>query len=182
MQAANEVCEGRGVTSLEVRDGLHSGVADNDPRELTFICGTPPIRQSAPVAQAQPQPAQTAAPVAQPTPRQVLLQGDANFSIDSAALTPRAKAQLDTFVRVNQGINFKRIVVTGFTDSMGLADRNVALSRDRAATVVSYLRLNGVRAEKMVSEGRGAADPVASNATPEGRMQNRRVEVRVSMQ
>lgn len=180
MKVANEICQDKGVTKLELVDGLHSGAVDNDPREMTFICGTPPVQQAVPESQPREVVKPAVAPVVPPVAtRQMLLQGDANFANDSAELTGAAKSQLDTFIRASQGVTFKRIVATGYTDSTGSAAHNDQLSRERAEAAVNYLRQNGVRAQSFAYEGRGAADPVGSNATPAGRALNRRVEVRV---
>ncbi|HEP6425751.1 OmpA family protein [Burkholderia cenocepacia] len=176
-RAAEEFCQGKGFTPLEMIDRVYSRAPMKDPREITFMCGKPqPVVQAAPPAPA-PQPAP------QPVPqRQVLLQGDANFALDSAALTPEARSQLDRFVQINSGVEFRRVAITGFTDSTGSNTHNLALSASRARNVMNYLRSNGLRAQSFVSEGLGAADPVASNATAEGRAQNRRVEIRIDAQ
>ncbi|MBR8273008.1 OmpA family protein [Burkholderia cenocepacia] len=173
-RAAEEFCQGKGFTPLEMIDRVYSRAPMKDPREITFMCGKPqPVVQAAPPAPA-PQPAP------QPVPqRQVLLQGDANFALDSAALTPEARSQLDRFVQINSGVEFRRVAITGFTDSTGSNTHNLALSASRARNVMNYLRSNGLKAQSFVSEGLGAADPVASNATAEGRAQNRRVEIRI---
>jgi outer membrane protein OmpA-like peptidoglycan-associated protein len=172
-RAAEEFCQGKGFTPLEMIDRVYSRAPKKDPREITFMCGKPqPVVQPAPQPVAQPQP--------QPAPqRQVLLQGDANFALDSAALTPEARSQLDRFVQVNSGVEFRRVAITGFTDSTGSKTHNLALSASRARNVMNYLRSNGLKAQSFVSEGMGPADPVASNATAEGRAQNRRVEIRI---
>ncbi|KVK85178.1 hypothetical protein WS90_09740 [Burkholderia cepacia] len=173
--AAEQFCRGQGFTPLEMIDGVSGFKPKKDPREITFICGKPqPVVQAAPPAPPQPQPAP------QPVPqRQVLLQGDANFAFDSAALTPEARSQLDRFVQINSGIEFRRVAITGFTDSTGSKTHNLALSALRARNVMNYLSSNGLKAQSFVSEGLGDADPVASNATEEGRAQNRRVEIRI---
>ncbi|MCW5115759.1 OmpA family protein [Burkholderia cenocepacia] len=173
-RAAEEFCQGKGFTPLEMIDRVYSRAPMKDPREITFMCGKPqPVVQAAPPAPA-PQPAP------QPVPqRQVLLQGDANFALDSAALTPEARSQLDRFVQINSGVEFRRVAITGFTDSTGSNTHNLALSASRARNVMNYLRSNGLKAQSFVSEGLGAADPVASNATAVGRAQNRRVEIRI---
>ncbi|WP_367188963.1 OmpA family protein [Burkholderia sp. Ed8] len=171
-RAAEEFCQGKGFTPLEMIDRVYSRAPMKDPREITFMCGKPqPVVQAAPPA---PQPAPQ--PVQQ---RQVLLQGDANFAFDSAVLTPEARSQLDRFVQINGGIEFRRVAITGFTDSTGSKTHNLALSASRARNVMNYLSSNGLKAQSFVSEGLGAADPVASNATAEGRAQNRRVEIRI---
>ncbi|PRF22029.1 OmpA family protein [Burkholderia multivorans] len=173
-RAAEEFCQGKGFTPLEMIDRVYSRAPMKDPREITFMCGKPQ-----PVVQAAP-PAPVPQPAPQPVPqRQVLLQGDANFALDSAALTPEARSQLDRFVQINSGVEFRRVAITGFTDSTGSKTHNLALSASRARNVMNYLRSNGLKAQSFVSEGMGAADPVASNATAEGRAQNRRVEIRI---
>ncbi|CAD9223065.1 OmpA family protein [Burkholderia cenocepacia] len=176
-RAAEEFCQGKGFTPLEMIDRVYSRSPMKDPREITFMCGKPqPVVQAAPPAPA-PQPAP------QPVPqRQVLLQGDANFALDSAALTPEARSQLDRFVQINSGVEFRRVVITGFTDSTGSNTHNLALSASRARNVMNYLSSHGLKAQSFVSEGLGAAEPVASNATAEGRAQNRRVEIRIDAQ
>ncbi|MBR7989775.1 OmpA family protein [Burkholderia cenocepacia] len=175
-RAAEEFCQGKGFTPLEMIDRVYSRAPMKDPREITFMCGKPqPAPVAAPVAQPQPQPA----PVPQ---RQVLLQGDANFALDSAVLTPQARSNLDRFIEVNRGVEFRRVTVTGFTDSTGSATHNLALSASRARNAMNYLSANGLKAQSFVSQGQGAAEPVASNATAEGRAQNRRVEVRIDAQ
>ncbi|WP_322077268.1 OmpA family protein [Burkholderia cepacia] len=175
-RAAEEFCQGKGFTPIEMIDRVYSRAPMKDPREITFMCGKPqPVVQAAPPA-SQPQPQ----PAPQPVPqRQVLLQGDANFAFDSAALTPQARSQLDRFVQINGGVEFRRVAITGFTDSTGSKTHNLALSASRARNVMNYLSSNGLKAQSFVSEGLGAADPVASNATAEGRAQNRRVEIRI---
>ncbi|CAG9264168.1 Membrane protein [Burkholderia diffusa] len=179
-RAAEEFCQGKGFTPLEMIDRVYSRAPMKDPREITFMCGKPqPAPQPAPQPQAQPQPAPQPAPVPQ---RQVLLQGDANFATDSAVLTPQARRDLDRFLDINRGVTFSRVAITGFTDSTGGAAHNRALSEARARTVVNYLRSNGLQARSFVAEGLGAADPVASNATADGRAQNRRVEIRLDVQ
>jgi outer membrane protein OmpA-like peptidoglycan-associated protein len=178
-KVAAEICKDKPVTPTEAVDGVRTGVNTNDPRELTFMCGLPVQPQS--VAQPKPQP--QAQPQQQPQPQpqsQVLLQGDANFAVDSAALTYAAKAGLDNFVRANEGVSFRSIVISGYTDSTGSRAHNQKLSEARAQSVVQYLRSHGAKAQQFVAEGHGPDSPLASNATPEGRALNRRVEVRIA--
>ncbi|MCA9543207.1 MAG: OmpA family protein [Myxococcales bacterium] len=66
--------------------------------------------------------------------------------------------------------------VEGHTDSRGKDEYNRALSDDRAKAVVAYLTSKGVAAERLVSQGFGEDQPIASNETKDGRAQNRRVE------
>lgn len=70
-----------------------------------------------------------------------------------------------------------RAVVVGHTDSTGQMAYNQTLSENRAKAVVNYLARNGVATNRMIAEGRGPNDPIASNDTAAGRAENRRVEI-----
>ena len=76
-------------------------------------------------------------------------------------------------------VNVETIVATGHTDSVGTDAYNQGLSVRRANTVKAYLVSKGVAAERVLVEGKGETQPVASNATKDGRAQNRRVVVEV---
>ncbi len=111
--------------------------------------------------------------------RQVTL-GDMLFQVGKADLNPRgqkAVSQLATFLRNNPDRN---VVVSGYTDSTGSAELNAKLSQERANAVKTALVSQGVPAQRIAASGRGPANPVASNATAEGRQQNRRVAVDIS--
>ena len=83
--------------------------------------------------------------------------------------------------KIVQGINTFRaakIEVGGHTDSTGSNEINLGLSEQRAKSVAQFLTDVGhIPADKIVAEGFGAERPVATNATPEGRAENRRIEV-----
>ncbi|NIE61141.1 MULTISPECIES: OmpA family protein [unclassified Burkholderia] len=175
--AAQKVCAGKPVTPVQAVDRVRRGAAMGDPRELTFMCGVPPQASVEPPVVAQPQPVVQQPVVASVAQRQVLLQGSANFAFDSAALTPSARQELNRFLDVNREARFRRVTVTGYTDSQGAHAHNVRLSEARARAVATYLRTGGLQAEHFATVGKGAAEPVASNATAEGRAQNRRVEI-----
>ncbi|MEX3791481.1 OmpA family protein [Paraburkholderia sp. BR14374] len=183
-KVAAEICKDKPVTLVEAVDGVRSGVNTKNPREITFMCGKPVEAQAAlaptpvPAPQLQPQPKPEPRTQSQER-RQMLLQGDANFATDSAVLSSAAKASLDNFLRVNEGINFRRVTIIGYTDSTGTRAHNQKLSEARAQSVLKYLRNRGLMAQSFVAEGAAADDPVASNATAEGRALNRRVEVRI---
>ncbi|AIO37576.1 ompA family protein [Burkholderia cenocepacia] len=174
--AAQKFCTDKGMTQLHSVDRVRDGVALKDPREINFMCGKPSPKPAAHLP--PPQPPQ---PAPQPASRpQVLLQGNAHFATDSAALTVTARRALDQFLGVNGGVEFRRVTVTGYTDSTGSVPHNQRLSEARARSVISYLRIGGLQAQQFIAEGRGAADPVATNSTAEGRAQNRRVEIRLA--
>jgi outer membrane protein OmpA-like peptidoglycan-associated protein len=74
----------------------------------------------------------------------------------------------------------RRVLIEGHTDSVGSDAYNLDLSQRRADAVRDFLLQNGVNAAQISTRGYGKASPVASNATAEGRQQNRRVELIIS--
>ena len=70
-----------------------------------------------------------------------------------------------------------RLQIVGHTDSSGNDKINIPLSQRRATSVANYLALRGVNPTRMQALGVGASQPIASNATEEGKAQNRRVEI-----
>ncbi|TVS04031.1 MAG: OmpA family protein [Rhodobacteraceae bacterium] len=105
------------------------------------------------------------------------LPQDLLFAVDSATLRPDLQRDLRT-IAVNL-VNYPRsdVIVVGHTDNTGSAEYNQGLSERRAGSVAQVLRGEGVAANRIQTIGRGLTQPVASNATPEGRRQNRRVEI-----
>jgi outer membrane protein OmpA-like peptidoglycan-associated protein len=71
------------------------------------------------------------------------------------------------------------IEIVGHTDDVGDDDYNLNLSLQRAEAVRDYLVSEGVDASKIATVGMGESMPIASNSTPEGRAENRRVEILV---
>ena len=107
----------------------------------------------------------------------VTMPQDILFAVDSATLRPDLRRDL---VTVSQSLlNYPQttIIVTGHTDNTGSAAYNQTLSERRAAAVSAELMANGVPGGRIVARGAGLTQPVASNATPAGRAQNRRVEI-----
>jgi outer membrane protein OmpA-like peptidoglycan-associated protein len=104
-----------------------------------------------------------------------------HFAFDSAVLTAEDKAQLDQIIPVlkNPKVAFIAGTVTGYTDNVGKADYNLALSKRRAQAVADYVKSHGVNlGERFQVIGKGEAEPIADNKTEEGRAQNRRVTLR----
>ena len=99
------------------------------------------------------------------------------FAVDSASVN--ASVQNDLFAvadNLNRYPN-SRVEVIGHTDNTGSAAYNQDLSQRRAMAVAAILRNAGVSGGRIAAYGRGEDAPVASNLTPEGRQQNRRVEI-----
>jgi OmpA-OmpF porin, OOP family len=103
------------------------------------------------------------------------------FNVNSATLSPEYKQSLDELARKGMSAKGYIIEITGHADSSGNAERNRALSQQRADSVVRYLQENHeIPLRRIVTPfGYGQMRPAADNATPEGRRQNRRVEVKV---
>ena len=122
--------------------------------------------------------------VPEPAPQtEVITLSDAGnvlFDFDKSDLTPAAKAQLDTLMDKLRNADVVSIKVIGHTDSKGSDAYNQALSERRASSVAAYLLSQGLAPNKLTSEGRGESEPVADNATDEGRAKNRRVELHIN--
>lgn len=102
---------------------------------------------------------------------------DVLFAIDSAALRPDLVRDLQSVgANLNRYPN-SRIEVIGHTDNSGSAAYNQDLSQRRAVSVAEVLRATGVPGNRIAAYGRGEDMPIASNATEQGRAQNRRVEI-----
>ncbi|QFT61424.1 OmpA family protein [Roseivivax sp. THAF30] len=99
------------------------------------------------------------------------------FATDSTAVSPSIQGDLIAVARNLQQYPDTNVQVIGHTDNTGDASYNQGLSQRRAQAVASILTSNGVPSFRVSSIGRGEDQPVASNLTPEGRAQNRRVEI-----
>jgi outer membrane protein OmpA-like peptidoglycan-associated protein len=99
------------------------------------------------------------------------------FATDSAAVNPAIQGDLYAVAANLNRYPNSRVEVIGHTDNTGAAAYNQDLSQRRAGAVAAILRNGGVAPSRLVAFGRGEDAPVASNLTPEGRQQNRRVEI-----
>ena len=102
------------------------------------------------------------------------------FDTNKSTLTAGAKANLDKLITVFNQYPDTNIQIYGYTDSTGSAEYNLKLSDQRAASVRSYLSGKGINSSRFNTTGMGIADPIATNETPEGRSQNRRVEFAIT--
>jgi len=103
--------------------------------------------------------------------------GDVLYDVNKATLKAGARESLAKLSGVLLMLPEVNVRVEGFTDSTGTAERNKVLSSERAKSVFDYLKEQGIAAERMSHGGYGSANPVADNATAEGRSRNRRVEL-----
>ncbi len=105
------------------------------------------------------------------------MPGNITFGTGSSDLNANFFGVLDSVAIVLKEYDKTIIDVAGHTDSVGSDQTNQALSERRAATVGTYLKGKGVTDERVATTGYGKAHPVATNDTPDGRQQNRRVEL-----
>lgn len=99
------------------------------------------------------------------------------FDVDSAAVHPGIMKDLYTVANSLNRYPGSRVEVVGHTDNTGAAAYNQDLSQRRAQSVASVLQQGGVSGARLSPYGRGETQPVASNLSPQGRAQNRRVEI-----
>jgi outer membrane protein OmpA-like peptidoglycan-associated protein len=107
----------------------------------------------------------------------VVTLGDVLFDTGQATLKPGASLALNRLATFLNANSQTKVIIEGHTDSRGSEEYNEALSERRARAVASELMSRGISADQLQPLGRGRGYPVASNETPEGRQQNRRVEI-----
>ncbi|KQN26800.1 hypothetical protein ASE86_02705 [Sphingomonas sp. Leaf33] len=119
---------------------------------------------------------------------QVIRQGDdlvlnmpsgITFGYDRADIQPQFRPTLDQVADVLAQYNSTYVDVYGHTDSTGADAYNEALSQRRATAVADYLSGHGVNPARLGTRGFGETQPIASNATEDGRAANRRVEIKI---
>jgi OOP family OmpA-OmpF porin len=113
------------------------------------------------------------------TSTKVTFQAETLFDFDKSTLKPEGVKLLNDLVEHINTIKVEVIIAVGNTDSIGTDAYNMALGQRRATTVKAFLVSQGVPAGKVYTESKGKSNPVASNATAEGRAKNRRVDVEV---
>ena len=140
------------------------------PEEVPPAPTPPPPPPPPPPAPTPPPPAPPPPPPPPPPEERFVCPFDAGARVNNIC-----KARLDEVaLRMRQDPNLDAQVL-GYTDSTGSADANQRLSEQRAEAVKEYLvQRHGIDASRITTEGRGSADPVASNDTEDGRRQNRR--------
>lgn len=99
------------------------------------------------------------------------------FDLNSNDMDPEALEPLDRIAAFMQRHPERQVLVNGYSDSVGAASYNVSVSRFRANAVKSYLIGKGALSRNVIVQALGAKDPIANNATADGRRRNRRVEI-----
>ncbi len=102
------------------------------------------------------------------------------FDTNKASIKSESTAQINHISEVLKAYPKVKIKIGGYTDNTGKAKANLKLSDNRASAVKKAIVKSGIKADRIDAEGYGSDHPVASNDTPEGRQQNRRIDVRVT--
>ncbi len=105
------------------------------------------------------------------------MPGNVTFASNSSDISSSFYAVLDSVALVLNEFDKTYVDVVGHTDSTGSDELNRELSNRRANSVANYLRSQNVLSQRLAARGMGPSSPIASNATPEGRALNRRVEI-----
>ncbi|MBB3106777.1 outer membrane protein OmpA-like peptidoglycan-associated protein [Psychrobacter luti] len=99
-----------------------------------------------------------------------------NFEVDKAVIPDANKALLDRAVKLMEQVPDMKLMIIGHTDKTADAAYNMKLSQERAESMKDYLVGQGVDPSKLMTKGMGETDPIAENATEQGRFRNRRIE------
>ncbi len=127
-----------------------------------------------------PKPAAAPAPASKVAQKKITLQADTLFDFDKSTLKSEGIATLNKVAQDITKMKLEVVIIVGYTDSVGTDAYNIALGQRRANAVKSFLtNAGGVEPTRVYTESKGKADPVASNATAEGRAKNRRAVIEV---
>jgi outer membrane protein OmpA-like peptidoglycan-associated protein len=107
----------------------------------------------------------------------VTLPGNIYFDVNKSDVKPAMRARLSDIAKALSAVPDQHVLVEGHTDSDGKDDYNLQLSKLRADAVRSLLIAGGVSPDRIESQGYGETRPIAPNTTPDGKAQNRRVEI-----
>lgn len=179
----------RGSDGNLVRSGSGSCVRTGSwtPERATIECDPGLMLKTAAVAPADPVPEARAEPITvtavpMPVTEKVTMDADALFDFDKSEIKPDGRAALNEVVRKLNlaGAKLGVIVSTGHTDSTGSDAYNMDLSMRRAEAVKTYLVDKGIDTDRINTIGEGKHQPIADNATAEGRAENRHVDIEVT--
>ncbi|MEM9421492.1 MAG: OmpA family protein [Pseudomonadota bacterium] len=110
----------------------------------------------------------------------LIMPGNITFATNQSSVRPEFYATLNSVSKVLAKYNQTNVLVEGHTDNVGSDQYNLNLSIRRAEAVGNYLAAQGVSVPRIRALGYGETQPLAANATDEGRAQNRRVEIQLT--
>lgn len=108
------------------------------------------------------------------------MPGNVTFNTNSSDINARFYNVLDSVAIVLKEYDRTLVDIYGYTDSSGAADYNQRLSERRADSVAKYLVSRDITGQRLLIQGMGESNPIATNATAAGKAQNRRVEIRIT--
>jgi outer membrane protein OmpA-like peptidoglycan-associated protein len=185
--ASSAVAVGLGATAVRLEN--ENGVVlrlSGDARGLGLVLGAEGLHVTLGEIPELPDPPPVAAPppvvpvaVAAPDPcQETVVLGLLHFDDDSAEVGPESTVEIERAAERLLECPDERVRIDGYTDATGSPDYNVELSKRRAEAVKILLVNEGVSEDRLTTRGFGAADPVGSNETTDGRANNRRVALR----
>ena len=107
----------------------------------------------------------------------LIMPGNVTFGTNQATIEPKFEPVLASVAKVIKEYDRTKVQIIGYTDNTGSVATNNTLSLRRANSVSNFLRLNGVDINRIIVDGLGPQNPIATNKTAAGREQNRRVEI-----
>ncbi|GGY65504.1 OmpA family lipoprotein [Cellvibrio zantedeschiae] len=109
----------------------------------------------------------------------LIMPGNITFAVGKSDIRSDFYSVLNSVAQALKQYDQTTVRISGFTDSTGPLSFNQRLSEERANSVRTYLLAQGVASERIDSAGYGPANPIASNASEDGRQANRRVEIKL---
>jgi len=141
---------------------------------------TPVAKPTPPVEEKKPEPApQKEAEQPAPAEKPNFNLDNIQFEFNSSVLKTASFSILDKAVTEMKKSPETRFVLNGYSSAEGTPEHNLSLSVDRANSVKSYFVNAGLKADNFTIVGHGEKDPISSNDSEEGRMINRRTEIKV---
>ena len=158
-------------------DGVLAKAVPIPPAPPTAEAPTPAplVPEEPPLVLLPPEPASATHPAIE----KITLDTDTYFDFDKAELKPDGQRKLDVIAARLKEMKLEVMVAVGHADAIGTKEYNENLSRRRAEAVKVFFKSRGFPADRIHIDGKGESQPVASNATRDGRAKNRRVEVEV---
>ena len=184
LSAGAQYCPEKIAEARELgRKGVETYWACQTAQAMALLARARDLAKDAEACQPPPPPAKVTppppppAPAPPPPPPLPTSLPSGHFEFDKSTLTPETRAELDriaVFMRNNPEV---RVEIQGHTDAVGTETYNQALGERRASEVFDYLTGKGINPNRLKTVSFGETRPAASNATAEGRAQNRRVDL-----
>ncbi len=109
--------------------------------------------------------------------QKVVVRSTAQFDFDRDQVKPEDAQRILAELGAAGNVTWQSVNAVGYTDSVGTPAYNQSLSERRAGAIKAYLVTKGVTPDMIMTTGRGALEPIASNEDPDGRAQNRRTAI-----